>query len=216
MILKPRGRRNTDVESLTKSREEVKRQIRELVREKKEIESQISQLQKAGKEKNEATSEFSWREGKRVEKTDKLDELKETGKDERINKVEIKAKEINAKPDSENTDAKSNGEVNPDKSANKKIEEIVFSKNGEKTKPADPILSGKEREKEKLSGKDKHESVNPIPGIFGGSLIEELLKSDDLCLEEDQSFMKYIEESSVVELITDLKEVKGLLAGAGS
>ena len=112
--------------------------------------------------------------------------------------------------------AKSNGEVDLNNSASKKVEEIVFPKNDEKTKTADSLLPGKERETEKLSEKNKHEGGNPIPGIFGGSLIEELLESDDLCPEEDPGFMKYLEEPSVVELIADLKEVKGLLAGIRS
>jgi hypothetical protein len=214
-IFKPRGRKNTDVESLTKSREEVKRQIKELVIEKKEIESRIGQLQKAGKEKNNAISEFSVREEIKVEKTDKPDELKETGKEELRDKVEIKAKEINVKSDSEKTDAGGSEEVNRNNSATKKIEEIVYPKNDEKAKE-DSILLGNGSEKEKLPEKNKSESGKPVSDIFGGSLIEELLESDDLCPEEDQFFSKYIEEASVVDLVADLKEVKGLLAGTQS
>ncbi|WP_054865017.1 hypothetical protein [Methanosarcina barkeri] len=62
----------------------------------------------------------------------------------------------------------------------------------------------------------KTESENPAPSIFGNSLIQELLESEELCSEEEQNFMKYIGESSVSELIVDLKEVKGLLTEAGS
>lgn len=68
---------------------------------------------------------------------------------------------------------------------------------------------------EEVSDNPKTESENPAPGIFGNSLIQELLESEDLYPEEKQNFMKYIGESSVVELITDLREVKRLLVEAG-
>jgi len=63
--------------------------------------------------------------------------------------------------------------------------------------------------------KSKPESKNnPVASLFGDSLIEELLNSDDLNPEEEQGFMKYLEEQEVGELITDLKNVRALLARA--
>jgi len=215
MMHKPGSKNDKCIGDLTKSREKVKRQIRELVREKKEIESRIDQLQKARNEENEAMSKFSLQEEIKVEKTDKPDKLNEIGKNEKVDKVEIKAEDIDVKSDSEKTDSKSNEIVGPNQSHSKNVEEFLFPKNDEKTKPSNPVSLSKEKKEGNAPQNSKTESKNPIPGIFGGSLIEELLESEDLYPEEERSFMKYIEESSVVELSTNLREVKKLLAEAG-
>ncbi|WP_269851833.1 hypothetical protein [Methanosarcina horonobensis] len=63
-----------------------------------------------------------------------------------------------------------------------------------------------------LTDKGRNENKNnPSVNLFGNDLIEELLNSDDLNSEEEQGFMKYLEEPEVGELITDLKSVKALL-----
>jgi rRNA pseudouridine-1189 N-methylase Emg1 (Nep1/Mra1 family) len=51
-----------------------------------------------------------------------------------------------------------------------------------------------------------------IPYQEEAGLIEKLLESEDLYPEEEKSFMKYIGESSVTDLVTNLKKVKQLLA----
>jgi len=50
--------------------------------------------------------------------------------------------------------------------------------------------------------------------LFGDNLVEEILNSEDLNPEEEQGFMKYLEEQEVGELITDLKNVRALLTRA--
>ncbi len=83
----------------------------------------------------------------------------------------------------------------------------------EKTKASDFMLE--ENREDRMPEKSKTESEKIVQGIFGGSLIEELLKSEDLLyLEEEQNFMKYIGESSATGLVKDLREVKELLASA--
>ena len=209
MILKPRHIRDTDMEDLTKSREAVKRKIKELVREKKEIESRIVKFQKAGEGKNKEVPGSSWQERKRAEKIDKL-ELKETVRDEKLDRIRIKAEVVEVKP--ENKIAVSEGNEVPElnNSARKKVEEIVSPKEGENIKTANPILQ--EKREDKTPERSKTGSRETMSGIFGSSLIEELLESENLYPEEEQGFIKYIEESSVTELVIDLREVKKLLA----
>lgn len=151
--------------------------------------------------------------GNKVEISDKSLELKETGEIEGGNITEIKVEE-EAKSAGEKNDVKSN-EVADLSNTRKKAGEIAFPENTDKIKAADLALEENEKDEDRTPEKSKTESKNPMPGIFGGSLIEELLESEDLYLEEEQSFMKYIEESSVVELSTNLREVKKLLAEAG-
>lgn len=99
----------------------------------------------------------------------------------------------------------------------------AFPENTEKIKTADLFSIEKENENKVSSGnssespieKSKPESKNnPAAGLFGDSLIEELLNSDDLNPEEEQGFMKYLEEQETGELITDLNNVKALLTRA--
>ncbi|HHV25000.1 MAG: hypothetical protein PHG79_04345 [Methanosarcina sp.] len=216
IILKPRHARDTDIEGLTKSREEVKIKIRKLVKEKEEIEFQIVQLQKTVEEENEEISGSPRQEKNWAEKPDKFDELKEKDKEENIDKIGIEAEVIEAKADSKRTVpegktvAENNKVVDFNNSASEEVEEIVFLRKEEKTEILDSILQ--ENKEDRILEKSKTESKKTAPGIFGDSLIEDLLKSEDLYREEEQSFMKYIEESSAVDILKDLREVKGLLA----
>ena len=52
-----------------------------------------------------------------------------------------------------------------------------------------------------LRKRNAKKSEKTVPIIFGDKLSQELLKSKDLCLEEEKSFMRYIGESSIEELI---------------
>lgn len=147
--------------------------------------------------------------GIKVEKADKFPESKETGEIEDTSITEVKVKE-EVKSAGEKNDMKNNEEADLNNIL-KKDREIVFPENTDKIKTADPALKENEK-KGSTPDKSKTESKKLSAGIFGSSLIEELLESDDLCTEGEQSFMKYIEESNVTELIMDLKEVKKLLA----
>jgi len=164
--------------------------------------------------------------GKKVEDSDKFLKSKETGEIEEANIIEIGVKE-EANSASENNDVKS-GEEADFANLRKKAGEMVFSENTDKTEIVEAALADNEKgentrlalednekEEDKTPEMRKTESENPAPSIFGSSLIQELLESDDLCPEEEQNFMKYIGESSVSELITDLREVKSLLAESG-
>lgn len=186
-------------------------QISELI----EIETDALQIEDTG-----ISERISSRIGKKVEEADKSPESKETGeiKDtsiedtsiEDISIIEVKVKE-EVKSAGEKNDVKNNEEADLNNIL-KKDREIAFPENTDKIKTADPALKKNERKEDSTSEKSKTESKKLSAGIFGSSLIEELLESEDLCTEEEQSFMKYIEEANVTELITDLKEVKKLLA----
>ena len=113
--------------------------------------------------------------------------------------------------------------ADPKSGAGEKNESKAFPENTEKIKTADPFSIEKVNENKFSSGnsskssieKSKPESRNyPETSLFGDSLIEELLNSDDLNPEEEQGFMKYLEEQEVGELITDLKNVRDLLTRA--
>jgi hypothetical protein len=163
---------------------------------------------------------------KKVENPDNYPESKEIGEIEGGNITEIEVKE-EAKSASEKNDMKCNEEADLS-NIRKKAREVTFPENKDKTENIEaalkddekgeykiPALGNNEKEKDKTPEKRNNKNESPAPGIFGNSLIQELLESEDLCTEEEQSFMKYIEESSVVELITDLRDVKKLLAKAG-
>lgn len=206
------------------------RNMRHEVSELLEVETDALQKEDAG-----ISERIDSRIGKKVENFDKFLESKETGEIEGGNIIEIEVKE-ETKSDSENKEeAKSVGEKNDVKSneeaelsnIRKKAGEIAFPENTDKIKTVEPALEDNEKEdrtpalednekeEDRTPEKRKTESENPAPGIFGNSLIQELLESEDLYPEEKQNFMKYIGESSVVELITDLREVKRLLVEAG-
>ncbi|AKB75363.1 hypothetical protein MSLAZ_2102 [Methanosarcina lacustris Z-7289] len=96
----------------------------------------------------------------------------------------------------------------------------AFPGNVEQIKTVDLFSIEKVNENKVSSGnssespieKSKPESKNnPAAGLFGDSLIDELLNSDDLNPEEEQGFMKYLGEQEAGELITDLNNVKALL-----
>ncbi|KKH91989.1 hypothetical protein EO95_15405 [Methanosarcina sp. 1.H.T.1A.1] len=114
-------------------------------------------------------------------------------------------------------------EADPKSGAGEKKEGKAFVENAEKIKTTD-LFSIEEVNENKVSSgnsgessieKSKPESKNdPEASLFGDSLIEELLNSEDLNPEEEEGFMKYLEEQEVGELITDLKNVRALLARA--
>jgi hypothetical protein len=105
----------------------------------------------------------------------------------------------------------------------KKDGEKVFPEKEETVKTVHPFSSDKVNESRVSSENSSESSIkktqpeskkNPAASLFGDNLIEELLNSDDLNPEEEQGFMKYLEEQEVGELITDLKNVRALLARA--
>jgi hypothetical protein len=105
----------------------------------------------------------------------------------------------------------------------KKDGEKVFPEKEETVKIIHPFSSDKVNESRVSSGNSSENSIeksnseskkNPAASLFGDNLIEELLNSDDLNPEEEQGFMKYLEEQKIEELITDLKNVRVLLARA--
>lgn len=158
----------------------------------------------------------------KLEDSDKPLESKETGELVEGSITKIGTKE-EASPASEKNDVKSDEESDFD-NMRKKTEEIAFSENTDKPETVEavlkdnnkgvdkiPALEDNEKQEDKTPEKRKTKSENAVPGIFGNSLIQELLESEELCSEEEQNFMKYIGEPSVTELITDLKEVKALL-----
>lgn len=164
--------------------------------------------------------------GKKVEDSDKSLESKETGEIEEANITEIGVKE-EANSAVEKNDVKGDGEADF-ANLRKKAGEMAFSENTDKTEIVEAALEDNEKgentrlalednekEEDKTPEMRKTESENLASGIFGNSLIQELLESEDLCPEEEQNFMKYIGESSVSELITDLREVKSLLVESG-
>jgi len=111
-------------------------------------------------------------------------------------------------------------EADPKSGAREKSEDKTLPEKEEKIKPVYPFSAGKMHENIVSSGnsspisidKGKNENKNnPSASLFGNDLIEELLNSDDLNPEEEQGFIKYLEEPEVGELITDLKNVKALL-----
>ncbi|WP_229390877.1 hypothetical protein [Methanosarcina sp. DH2] len=117
--------------------------------------------------------------------------------------------------DAEEADLKSKtGKNNGDK---------VFSEKEEKIKTVHPFSSGKVNESKVSSGNSSESSIeknkpeskkNLATSLFGDNLIEDLLNSEDLNPEEEQGFMKYLDEQEVGELITDLKNVRALLTRA--
>ena len=136
----------------------------------------------------------------------------EEGIDETKIEKKIETKTIEVKADNKKVITKSNESLNFN-SASKKTEEVIIPKMEEKTKASDFMLE--ENREDRMPEKSKTESEKIVQGIFGGSLIEELLKSEDFhYLEEEQNFMKYIGESSATGLVKDLREVKELLASA--
>jgi len=141
-----------------------------------------------------------------------MEERMEEGIDETKIEKKIETKTIEVKADNKKVVTKSNESLNFN-SASKKIEEAVIPKIEEKTKTSDFMLE--ENREDRIPEKSKTESEKIAQDIFGGSLIEELLKSEDLLyLEEEQNFMKYIGKSSATDLVKDLREVKELLASA--
>lgn len=59
--------------------------------------------------------------------------------------------------------------------------------------------------------KNTESKNNPAACLLGENLIEELLSSDDLFPEEEQGFVKYLQEPEIGELVKELKDIKSLL-----
>jgi cell division protein FtsB len=102
----------------------------------------------------------------------------------------------------------------------KKDGEKSFSEKEEKTKAVYPFLAGKLNENmisNRDSGSNSIEKIktesktSTAASILGENLIEELLSSDDLNPEEEQGFVKYLQEPEIGELVNELKDIKSLL-----
>lgn len=103
----------------------------------------------------------------------------------------------------------------------KKDEEKTFPEKEEKIKAVYPFSAGKLNEN-RISNRDssnnsiekiKTESKNnTAASLLGENLIEELLSSDDLIPEEEQGFVKYLQEPEIGELINELKDIRSLLS----
>ncbi len=99
--------------------------------------------------------------------------------------------------------------------------EKTFPEKEEKTKAVYPFSAGKLNEN-RIPNRDsgsnpiekiKSESKNSTAAsLLGENLIEELLSSDDLIPEEEQGFVKYLQEPEIGELINELKDIRSLLA----
>lgn len=162
----------------------------------------------------------------KVEDSNKSLESKETGEIEEDNTIEIEVKEeVNCASKKNGVKSNEESDVN---NVRKKAGEIAFPENTNKSesveaalkdnnKSADeiPALEDNEKQEDKTPEKRKTKNENAVHGIFGNILIQELLESEELCPEEEQNFVKYIGESSVLELVTNLRELKSLLAEAG-
>jgi len=132
-----------------------------------------------------------------MEKTDNTKEttiINETEKADQKNRAGEKGKDKNLKEKEEKMK-----NVYPF-SAAKLNENIISSRN------SSPISGDKEKPESKN---------NTSASLFENDLIEELLNSDDMKPEEEKSFLKYLDETEVRELIIDLKNVKALLVLAG-
>ncbi|WP_440947545.1 hypothetical protein ACSAZL_04550 [Methanosarcina sp. T3] len=130
-------------------------------------------------------------------------------------------KEISMRSDSERNDTEG---VDTKNRAGKQGEDKTLPEKEEKIKPVYPFSAGKmhenivpsENSSPISTDKGKPENKNNLSAsLFGNELIEELLNSDDLNPEEEQSFMKYLEEPDARELIVDLKNLKAFLDRAG-
>ena len=234
LILKPKTadvNLENDIEYmdyLTKGQEQVKKKIIKLIKEKKEIEARIDLIRKAEKEKSEEISELPCREEISLPLSRKVREkisgplevkndylhAKETGfSEEKVSGMEIEVKGIDKKSEDKTPEGKISEDIIPNNS------QTIIANDAE---GADP-KSGAVNENKVSSGNASESSIkkskpesknNPAASLFGDSLIEDLLNSEDLNPEEEQGFMKYLEEQEVGELITDLKNVKALLARA--
>lgn len=152
--------------------------------------------------------------------------------------IKMKVKEINEKSEDRVLDEKvpeeiasttvqnivtiNSGEVTDQKNKTEKIDdEKIFSEKEEKTKTVYPFSVEKLKENKtpnkgstnnSIEKKKSESKNNPAAGLLGENLIEELLSSDDLNPEEEQSFMRYLQEPEIGELIGELKDVKSLLS----
>lgn len=153
--------------------------------------------------------------------------------------IKIKVKGTNEKPEDERLDEKIPEEIPsptiqnitinnteatcPKIETGKKDEKKTFQEKEEKIKTVYPFSAEKLSEN-KIPNKDSSKNSvevrktksknNPAASLLGENLIEELLSSDDLNPDEEQGFMKYLQEPEIGELINDLKNTRSLLARA--
>jgi hypothetical protein len=102
----------------------------------------------------------------------------------------------------------------------KKDEDTAFSQKEDKSKTVPPFSAVKLSEN-KIPDRDSSNSPvekkniesknNPAACLLGENLIEELLSSDDLCPEEEQGFVKYLQEPEIGELVKELKDIRSFL-----
>ncbi len=156
---------------------------------------------------------------------------------EKVSGMEMEVKGIDEKSEDKTLEGKTSEDIihynsqtsivnDAEKADPKRVTEEInegetFPEKAEKIKTTYPFSEEKVNENKVSSGnssespieKNKPESKNnPAASLFGDSLIEDLLNSEDLNPEEEQGFMKYLEEQEAGELITDLKNVRDLLA----
>ncbi|WP_048065604.1 YadA family autotransporter adhesin [Methanosarcina acetivorans] len=143
-------------------------------------------------------------------------------KPEYKNSEDKKSGDIIEKTDNtkETTIISETGEADPKNRAGEQGKDKTFPEKKEKRKNVYPFSAAKLNENIISSGdsspisrdKKKPESKNNTSeSLLENDLIEELLNSDDLNPEGEQSFMRYLDEPEVEELIIDLKNVKALL-----
>lgn len=103
----------------------------------------------------------------------------------------------------------------------KKDGEKTIPEKEEKTKAVYPFSAEKLSENKIPSKGSSNNSIekiktesksNPAASLLGENLIEELLSSEDLNPEEEQGFMKYLQEPEMGEIINELKDVRSLLS----
>lgn len=111
------------------------------------------------------------------------------------------------------------GQNDIEKTIEKTFLEKTFLEKEEKTKAVYPFSAGKLNEKRtstdnnSIKKKETENKNNPAASLLGENLIEEFLNSEDLLPEEEeQSFMKYLQEQGTGELIKELKDIKYLLS----
>ncbi|BBL63254.1 hypothetical protein [Methanosarcina mazei] len=102
----------------------------------------------------------------------------------------------------------------------KKDEDTAFSQKEDKSKTVS-FFSAVKLSENKIPDRDSSTSPaekkntesknNPAACLLGENLIEELLSSDDLFPEEEQGFVKYLQEPEIGELVKELKDIKSLL-----
>lgn len=230
LILKPEYSGTEDIndaelEDLAKRREDIKREIKKLNQEKKVIETRIHFIQKKGKEKSEEITEFPWREEifpplprKTHIKMPEIFEVKDNSLhvensgllEVKDGGMKIKDRGTGDKPEDNTPEEKISENMVPTTIQAMTINYADGDQKNETGKNENkiPNMNSRNDSIEKSNPENKN---NPAASLPGKDLIEELLGSDDLNPENEQGFMKYLQEPEMGELINDLKNVKFLL-----